>query len=76
MLGESVVVGVLGIAVGLAAALALQRTLSGFLFGIVGWDPVTYGAVIVLVLGVIVAASLVPVRRVTRLAPADVLRHE
>jgi ABC-type lipoprotein release transport system permease subunit len=37
---------------------------------------VTYGAVIVLVLGVIVAASLVPVRRVTRLAPADVLRHE
>ena len=76
VLSESIVLGAVGIAVGLAAALALGRTLSGFLFGIVSWDPVTYGAVIVLVLGMIVAASLVPVRRVTRLAPADVLRHE
>jgi hypothetical protein len=43
---------------------------------VASWDPATYGVVTALVVGVIAAASLVPIRRVTRVVPADVLRDE
>jgi ABC-type antimicrobial peptide transport system permease subunit len=76
VLDENGAIGAMGLALGLLAALALGRTVSGFLFGVASWDPVTYGVVTALVVGVIAAASLVPIRRVTRVVPADVLRDE
>lgn len=75
-LGDSLKIALVGLAVGLAAALAVARILSGFLFGVTAWDPLTYAAVVALVIGVVTAASVVPVRRITRVAPADVLRCE
>jgi ABC-type lipoprotein release transport system permease subunit len=40
------------------------------------WDPATYGGVAPLVMAVVAAATLVPIRRIALVAPADVLKHE
>lgn len=75
-LGESVRIALFGLAAGLATALALTQVLSGILFGVTAWDPLTYAVVVALVIGVVAGASLVPVCRITRVAPAEVLRCE
>jgi ABC-type antimicrobial peptide transport system permease subunit len=68
--------GGIGVGIGLVAALAASRMVGAFLFGLAAWDPITYVAVTVAVLLVVAGATLVPLRRVANLAPADVLRHE
>jgi ABC-type antimicrobial peptide transport system permease subunit len=50
--------------------------LASFLYAGTPQDPLACGVVVGLVAGVIGAASLVPIRRVTRVMPADVLREE
>jgi len=65
-----------GIAVGLAGALALTRLIGSQLFGVAPADPVTFGAVIVLLAAVGLAASLVPALRAARVDPVEALRAE
>ena len=65
-----------GLAIGLAGTLAVGRVISGFLFGIAPFDPITLAAVVVLLLGTTMAASAVPARRATRVDPAGVLGTE
>lgn len=74
--GESLVVGLLGTAVGLLGALWATRLLSGFLFGIRAWDPLTYGAVAVFALVVCGLASYAPAQRISRVDPLKVLQAE
>ena len=69
-------VAVVGLAVGLTAALALTRVLSGFLFGVRPTDPLTYAGVALVLLVAAVAASLVPALRATAVDPVEVLRAE
>jgi ABC-type antimicrobial peptide transport system permease subunit len=66
----------LGLAMGLAAALALGRLLEGLLFGISPRDPLTLGAVTLVLLLAAAAASYGPARRASRLDPARVLRAD
>jgi putative ABC transport system permease protein len=61
---------------GLAGALALQRLVSRMVYGISPTDPATFGAVAVLLLGVALAASIIPAYRATRVEPTTVLREE
>ena len=69
-------IAVAGLAVGLAAALALTRVLSGFLFEVRPNDPLTYAGVACVLLLVALAASLVPALRATGVDPVEVLRAE
>ncbi len=68
-----VAIGVLGGIGGATAAAGLMRNL---LFGVDPRDPVTLGAVALLLALVAVGAILVPVRRATQLDPARVLSAE
>jgi putative ABC transport system permease protein len=66
----------IGATIGLAGALLLSRSLKSLLFGVEGYDPVTYAGVLML-LGVVAAwASYVPARRAARVQPLLALRHE
>jgi predicted permease len=66
----------IGTAIGIAGALLLRRLLAGLLFGISATDPVTYAAVAVVLVGVALAASVVPALRATRVDPIVALRAE
>ncbi len=63
-----------GVAVGLAAALALARLVTNLLFGVSGADPVTFVAVPAVLLAVAVAATLLPALRASRVDPVEALR--
>jgi predicted permease len=65
-----------GMAVGLAAALALGRVLSSLIFGVRATDPGTFAAVAVLLAAVALAACLIPARRAARVSPTTALRDE
>jgi putative ABC transport system permease protein len=65
-----------GLALGIPAAFALTRLLSGILYGVAPWDPTTFAAT-ALVLGVVsLVASYVPARRVSRVDPIIAMRAE
>ena len=65
-----------GLVVGLGGALLLTRVLSKLLFGIGPRDPISLGAVTLLLLGVAIVASYVPARRAARVDPAGALRAD
>jgi putative ABC transport system permease protein len=73
---QSMRVIMLGLAVGLVAALLGSRLLSNLLFKTPATDPLTFGAVALLLVGVAWIASYMPARRVTRVDPLIALRSE
>ena len=66
----------LGIAIGLVAALALGRVAASLIYGVSSRDLVTFLAVTMLLILVSFAASLIPAFRATRVDPLAVLRDE
>jgi len=66
----------IGLAIGLAAALGLSRTLASVLVGIGTTDPVTYAGIVVIFAFVALAACALPAWRATRVDPAVTLRYE
>ena len=67
------IVGV-GVAIGLAAALAGVRLLSAFLYGISPHDALTFVAVPIVIVAVAAVACLVPARRAAKVDPLTALR--
>lgn len=65
-----------GIAIGIAAALALARLMQGLLFGVEPTDPLTLCAVALLLGIVTLAACALPAYRATRISPVEALRSE
>ena len=76
ILKEGLQVTALGVAIGLAGALALNRLLASLLFGVQPTDTVTIAVVIATITAVAVAASWLPAWRASRLDPNVVLRDE
>jgi putative ABC transport system permease protein len=66
----------LGIGIGIVAALILARLLSGLIFGVGSADPITFAATVLLLGLVALGASYFPARRATQVDPLTALRHE
>jgi putative ABC transport system permease protein len=66
----------LGVALGLAAALALSRVVASLIFGVRATDPLTFAAVALLLLVVGIFATIIPAYRATRIEPVRILREE
>jgi predicted permease len=76
ILRQGLVLGVVGVAIGLAAALAATRLLSIVLYGISATDAITFLGISLFLLLVSLLASYIPARRATRVDPLVALRYE
>ncbi len=76
VLGQGLRLAALGVAIGIAAALAVTRLLQQALYGVQAHDPLIYGAVAALILAVAVVACVIPARRATRVDPLVALRAD
>jgi putative ABC transport system permease protein len=74
VLGQGLKLALVGVAIGLAAAVALTRFLTKLLFGVIPTDPLTIFAVAMLLALVATLACWLPARRATRIPPIEALR--
>ena len=76
VVGESLKVALVGVALGVAGAIAVGRAMQRLLFGVRGTDVVTFAATAALLLLVAFVASYLPARRAMRTDPIEALRAE
>ena len=76
VLRQGLKLSLIGVAIGIAGALAMTRLVSGFLYGVKASDPLTFAAVSLLLILVALAASYMPARRATAVDPMAALRYE
>jgi predicted permease len=76
VIGHGAKMALIGVTIGIAAALGLTRLMSNQLFGVSAHDPLTFAAVAILLIIVAVAACYIPARRAMRVDPMVALRHD
>jgi predicted permease len=73
---QGMLLALVGSSVGIGGALLLSRLMTKLLYGVRPNDPVTFGAVAIILMIVALAASYIPARRAMRVDPMVALRHE
>jgi len=76
VLRQGLLLAVIGVVLGLAAAYGLTRLMESLLFGVSALDPITYATVAVCLMAVALLASYLPARRAARVDPMQALRAE
>jgi putative ABC transport system permease protein len=76
VLGEGAKMAVVGVVIGLVAALGLTRLMAKMLFGVSAHDPLSFAGVAGLLILVALAASYIPAWRATKVDPMVALRYE
>lgn len=74
VLGQGLRLAVAGLAIGIAAALALSRVVASLLYGVSATDLATFVGVPVALALIAMLATLVPARRATRVDPVVAMR--
>jgi predicted permease len=76
VIGHGARMALIGVAIGIGAALGLTRLMANQLFGVSAHDPLTFAGVAMLLIIVAVAACYIPARRALRVDPIIALRCE
>jgi len=76
IVGEGLVLAVIGVVIGLLLAFVLTRVIKGLLFGVSATDPLTFLAIAGLLTLTALIASWIPAWRATKVDPLRVLRYE
>ncbi|MDQ3314271.1 MAG: ABC transporter permease [Verrucomicrobiota bacterium] len=76
VVGNGMLLTLIGIAIGVVASCGLTRVMQRFLFGVAPTDVLTFVAVSLLLIAVALVANYIPARKATRVNPVIALRYE
>lgn len=76
ILGQGAKLALIGLGVGVVVAFLLTRFMASLLYNVSATDPLTFGVVAIVLLGVAVTACYIPARRAMRIDPMVALRYQ